>query len=141
VEGVGRHMDDEQDPTWDEAVAAFEAATPVELVRPLRKITVAYRYADGTFTATSPDLRGFEVSGSSLSETKRLVALNLRGFLDPTVELLEREPSPEPTIGTAPAGRSRLKASSGPGVFVVNTFSSARAFISPVKASMQQVQA
>jgi hypothetical protein len=37
-------MDDEDDLTWDEAVAALEAAEPVELVRPERRVTVIYRH-------------------------------------------------------------------------------------------------
>lgn len=93
-------MDDEPDPTWEAAIAAFEAATPARVARPPRQLTVLYRYADRTFTATSPDLTGFEVSGPNLDLTRRLVQQDLAAFLDPAVEVIERYPAPEPQIGT-----------------------------------------
>ena len=140
VEDVGTQMDDEPDPTWDEAVAVFEAATPVELVRGPREITVVYRYADGSFTATSPDLTGFAISGRSLHETRDLVRQDLAGFLDPAIKVIERFPAPEPEIVTA-ASRSWLKAGSLPGVIVVSSLSAGRAFISSARASVRQVRA
>lgn len=138
VEDVGTQMDDEPDPTWDEAVAVFEAATPVELVRGPREITVVYRYADGSFTATSPDLTGFEVSGQSLHETRGLVQQDLAGFLDPAVKVIERFPAPEPEIVTA-ASRSWFKTASLAAI-VVTSRSAGRAFISSTRASVRRVR-
>jgi hypothetical protein len=140
VEGMGRDMDDEPDPTWDEAVAAFEAATPVELVRPPREITVVYRYADGSFTASSLDLAGFEVSGRSLHEIRELVRQDLVGFLDPAVKVIERYPPPEPQIATA-AGRSWFKPSSLPAAIVVTSCTAGRAFVSSAQATLRRVRA
>jgi predicted RNase H-like HicB family nuclease len=93
VTEVGRNADDEREPTWEEAVAALEAASPVEVVRPLREITVIYRYADGIFTATSPEIKGFRTSGPSLHETRGLVRQDLERFLDPAVKVRERFPA------------------------------------------------
>jgi hypothetical protein len=89
--GASKEYDDE--PTWDEAAAAFDAATPVELVRSPRQVTVVYRYTDGLFTATSPDLRGFRATGRTLLEVKDLVSQDLSEFLDPAVEVMERLPA------------------------------------------------
>jgi hypothetical protein len=139
VESVNRRMDDEPDPTWDEAVAAFQAATPVELVRGPRRIAVVYRYANGTFTATSPDIAGFEISGPSLDQTRRLVQQDLIGFLDPAVEVIERYPTPEPQIATA-AGCSRFVLDSQPGI-VVTSSGAGRAFVSPGRSSTRRVRA
>lgn len=55
-----------------------------------REIAVVYRYADGRFTATSPDLTDLEISGRSLDETRKLVRQDLAGFLDPAVKVIER---------------------------------------------------
>jgi len=85
------HDDNEPEPTWEEAHVAFETAEPAELVRPARKLRVVYRYADGSWSATSPDLEGFEVTGPSLAETKAKAAEDLAAFLDPAVELDEQE--------------------------------------------------
>jgi hypothetical protein len=140
VEGVGRHMEDDQEPTWEEAVAEFEAAAPVELVRPPRKFTVVYRYTDGIFTATSPALRSFELTGRSLHETRELVKRDLGEFLDPEVEVEERYPASVPA--TAAASSSRLDAPSLPGVLTVSSVAGAtRAFISAAKASLRRVRA
>lgn len=141
VEDVGKHADDEPEPTWDEAVAAFEAATPVELVRPPQQITVVYRYADGSFTATSPDLTGFGISGRSLHETRGLVKQDLAGFLDAAVKVMERFPGPEPEIVTAAASRSWLKAGLLPGIIVVSSRSVSRAFVSSARASVRRIRA
>lgn len=81
----------EPEPTWEEAHAAFEAAEPAELVRPARKLRVIYQLGDGNWTATSPDLEGFEVTGVRLAETKARAAEALDAFLDPAVELDEKE--------------------------------------------------
>jgi hypothetical protein len=94
-----RQDDNEPDLSWEDAVAEFEAGEPVELVRPPRKITIVYRYTDGRFYATSPDLTGFEVSGPNLYETKQLVREDLARYLDPTVEFGERFPTPNRTEG------------------------------------------
>jgi hypothetical protein len=81
----------EPEPTWEEAHAAFEAAEPAELVRPARKLRVIYQLSGENWTATSPDLEGFEVTGISLAETKARTAEVLGAFLDPAVELDEKE--------------------------------------------------
>jgi hypothetical protein len=132
---VGRSMDDEDDPTWDEAVAAFDAATPVELLRSPRQVTVVYRYADDVFTATSPELRGFRITGRSLHEAKALVRHDLEGFLDPAIEVLEHVPAGGPESCTATAGHSLFfRASSLPGLIVLSSSGTARTFISPARA-------
>jgi hypothetical protein len=140
VESVGRDIDNEPDPTWEEAIAAFRAATPARVVRPPRQLTVVYRYADGTFTATSPDLRGFKVSGSSLYEAQQLVRDDLADFLDPVVKVVERYPSPEPEIGTV-ASRSRFEMFSVPGAIEVSTSGAGRAFVSPTRAALRRERA
>jgi hypothetical protein len=140
VEDMGRHTDDEPDPTWEEAVASFEAATPVRVVRPLRQLTVVYRYADGIFTATSPDLTGFEVSGRSLYETRNLVQQDLAGFLDPAVEVIEFYPAPEPQFATV-TSCSRFVFNSSPGIVSVTSSGVGRAFISPGRATARRVRA
>jgi hypothetical protein len=83
----------DRDPTWEEAVAQFRTAKPVELVRPARKVVIQYRYEHGSFSAISPDLTGFEVTGASLPAVKALVREKLESYLDRGVELDEREPS------------------------------------------------
>ena len=82
----------DDEPTWDEAVAAFGTGTPVQLVRPGRKITIRYCYEDGHFKATSPQVTGFEAVGTDLQETRDLVRQRLDTWLDPTVELDEITP-------------------------------------------------
>jgi hypothetical protein len=141
VEDVDKYTGDEPEPTWDEAVAAFETATPVELVRPRRHVTVVYRYADGSFTATSPDLTGFGISGRSLRETIELVKQDLAGFLDPAVEILERFPDPEPEIVTTAVSQRWSKVGPLPGVVLVSSRSASRAFVSSTRASLRQVRA
>ena len=81
----------ELEPSWEEAHTAFAAAEPAELVRPARKLRVVYQRVGGSWTATSPDLEGFEATGVSLEETKARAAEDLSAFLDPAVELDERE--------------------------------------------------
>jgi hypothetical protein len=85
----------DRDPTWDEAVAEFRTAERVKLVRPPRKVIICYRYEGRRFHATSPDLTGFEADAKSLPEIKTLVRKRLESYLDPAVELDEREPSSE----------------------------------------------
>jgi hypothetical protein len=129
VEDMPRHMDDDQEPepTWEEANAAFEAAEPAELVRPARKLIVVYRYADGLWSATSPDLEGFEVSGPNLYAVKARAAEDLAAFLDPAVALEERVAEPATTL--APRQKLRITAGSA-NVVTVNTSSRSRTFIS-----------
>jgi predicted RNase H-like HicB family nuclease len=119
--------DDEPEPSLDDMVAAFEAAQPVELVRSRRKLIVEYRYEDGHWRATSPDLMGFEVSGRSLHEIRQRVKADLAGYLDPEVELDERAPDPAATRG---ASRSRVTAAP---VVITNssTTSRSRIVVSP----------
>lgn len=81
----------EPEPSWDEAHAAFAAGEPAELVRPTRQLRVVYQRVGGSWTATSPDLEGFEVTGVSLEEVKTRAADDLSAFLDPAVELDEKE--------------------------------------------------
>jgi hypothetical protein len=136
VTDVGRNMDDEDEPTWDEAVASFDAATPVELARSPRQVTVLYRYANGVFTATSPELGGFRITGRSLPEAMGLVRHGLEGFLDPAVKVLERFPSAGPENCTAAAGHGLVfRASPPPGLIVLSSSGTARTFISPARAS------
>ena len=129
VEDMAGHMHDdhEPEPTWEEANAAFEAAEPAELVRPARKLVVVYRYADGCWSATSPDLEGFGVVGLSLSEVKAKAAEDLAAFLDPAVELDERVV--EPAVTRAPRQKFLIVTGAG-NVITVDTSSRSRAFIS-----------
>jgi hypothetical protein len=126
---VVRDMQDghEREPTWEEAHGAFEAAEPAELVRPARKLHVVYRYADGSWTATSPDLEGFEVMGPSLAETKARAAGDLAAFLDPAVELVEKEP--ETTFKFAPP-RTLEVVNGGEVIVRTDTSNSSRSYVS-----------
>lgn len=117
----------EPEPTWEEANAAFEAAEPAELVRPARKLVVVFRYADGCWNATSPDLEGFGVAGLSLPEVKAKAAEDLAAYLDPVVELDERVA--EPAVTLAPRQKFRVVAGAG-NVITVGTSSRSRAFVS-----------
>jgi len=121
------HDDQEPEPTWEEASAAFEAAEPAEVIRPARKLVVVYRYADGCWNATSPDLQGFEVVGQSLSVVKAKAAEDLATFLDPAVELEERVA--EPAVTCAPRQKFRIF-SGGGNVITVGTRGRSRAFVS-----------
>lgn len=100
---MARHVESESepDPTWEEAVAEFEAGEPVELVRSPRKVMIDYRYIDDRWWATSSALAGFVVSAASLPEAKALVAAELAGYLDPAVRLDERVVEPVITRGAA----------------------------------------
>jgi predicted RNase H-like HicB family nuclease len=117
-----RHDDDRPDLSWEDAVAEFEGGEPVELVRPPRKVTIVYRYTDGQFYASSPDLTGFEVSGASLHETRQLAKQDLAGYLDAAIELVERIPRPNPTTRGA---RSRSRVTRG-GSFVLSAGTAGR---------------
>jgi hypothetical protein len=44
----------------------------VEIERPYRKVTIQYRYVDGRFYATSPDLTRFDITGLSLYQITQL---------------------------------------------------------------------
>jgi len=129
VEDMAGNMRDhhEPEPTWVEANAAFEAAEPAELVRPARKLVVVFRYADGCWSATSPDLEGFGVAGLSLPEVKAKAAEDLAAYLDPAVELDERVAEPAVTLG--PRQKFRVVAGAG-NVITVGTSSRSRAFVS-----------
>lgn len=141
VTKVGTDLEDEREPTWDEAVATLDAAAPVEVVRSPRKVTVMYRYADGIFTATSPEVKGFRTTGRSLHETRRLVSQDLRGFLDPAVEIVERIPAADPEVRTAAVGRGWVNASALHGISVPSSSSGGRAFVSSVRASLRRTRA
>jgi predicted RNase H-like HicB family nuclease len=129
VKEMRGHVDNDQepDPTWEEAIAAFEAAEPAELTRPARKLAVVYRYVDGRWSATSPDLEGFDVMGLSLSEVRAKAAESLAAFLDPAVELDEHVVEPAATY----APRQRFRIFSGGGnLITVGSRGRGRAFIS-----------
>lgn len=140
VTDVDSNVDDEREPTWDEALAAFKAASPVELVRPPRQVTVIYRYADGRFTATSPEIRGFRTSGPSLHETRSLVRQDLDRFLDPPVNVLERFPAADPEIRTTAAGTGWVDPLALPGIMTLSSSGTARTFISSARASLRRVR-
>lgn len=129
VEDMAGHMrdDHEPEPTWEEANAAFETAEPAELVRPARNLVVVYRYADGRWSATSPDLEGFGVAGLSLSEVKAKAAEDLASFLDAAVELDEHVV--EPAVTLAP-GQKFLIVTTGGNVITVDTSSRSRTYFS-----------
>lgn len=141
VSDMGTDMDDEREPTWEEAVATFNKAAPVELVRSPRKITVVYRYADGVFTATSPDVKGFRATGANLHEAKAAAREDLDRFLDPAVEVLERVPGPDPEICTAAAGRNWRTSRSLPGILVLSSSGTAGTFVSSPRGPRLRVRA
>jgi hypothetical protein len=72
--------------TWEEARAGFQ---PAEVVRGDRGLTVEYRWQGNRWTATSPDLDGFEVSASSLPQLKTAARAVLDDWLDPAVQVRE----------------------------------------------------
>lgn len=77
---------EDQPVSWEEARVGFK---PAELVRGERSLTVEYRCQGDRWTATSPDLDGFEVSASSLSQLKTAVHAVLDDWLDPAVQVSE----------------------------------------------------
>jgi hypothetical protein len=87
--------------TWEEARAGFE---PAQLVRGERTLAVEYRQDGNRWTATSPDLDGFEVSASTLPHLKTAARAVLDGWLDPAVlvdevEIHEARPPVTQTAG------------------------------------------
>ena len=76
--------------TWEEALAAFEAATPVKVVRSPRTVTVEYRHEGGAVIATSPELPGLQRSGRNLDEARSAMRDLLEPFLDLGVTIAER---------------------------------------------------
>jgi hypothetical protein len=141
VTEVGRKVVDEREPTWEEAVAAHEAGTPVEIVRPKRQVTVVYRYTDGVFTATSPQLRSLRATGANFQETRRLARQDLDRFLDPAVDVVEIPPRTDPQICTAAAGRGQFNASSLLLMLVPSSSGTGRAFVSSSRISQRRVPA
>ena len=142
VTDVDRRMDDEGEPTWDEAVAAFDAATPVELARSPRQVTVVYRFVDGAFMATSPEMRGLRFAGRSLPEVRALVRQDLEGFLDPAVRVVERLPARGPQTCTAAAGHGVFFDASPPsGLMVLSSSGTARTFMAPARISTKRIAA
>jgi hypothetical protein len=94
--------------TWGEARGGSE---PAEVVRGQRSLTVEYRHHGDRWTATSPDLDGFEVTASTLPQLKADAHTVLDDWLDPSVQvnaIVIDEAEPQPT--TRP--KSRIKASS-----------------------------
>lgn len=121
--------DAEPEPTWDEAVAAFEAGRQVDLVRSPRKLIIEYRYADGSWHATSPDLASFEMSGSSLYGIRQQVKAELQDYLDPAVTLAEQVPDEAETVGA-----SRSQVLNAPAVITDSTsVSRNRTAVSPTR--------
>jgi predicted RNase H-like HicB family nuclease len=141
VNDMGTDMDDEPDPTWEEAVAAFEAAEPVEVVRPPRTVNVVYQYAAGVFTATSPELRGLRMTGRSLDETMGLVRASLDGWLDPAVTVEEHLPAPEPQVSTSSGGFGWLKGIPLSAIARLSSTGAGRAFVSAARAGQQRAGA
>ena len=139
VKDVGRDMDDNYEPTWDEAVAALASAEPVEVVRSPRRIIVVYRYADGVFTATSPDVKGFRASGGSLDEARLHAKQDLADFLDPAVKVVEIYSRPERE--TAACGHSWFRSESSAALVVLSTEGTASTYMSPARASVRRVPA
>lgn len=70
--------------TWEDARAGFE---PGQLERGNRSLTVEYRHHGDRWTATSPDLDGFEVSAPTLPELKTAADAVLNDWLDPAVQV------------------------------------------------------
>ena len=95
--------------TWEEARVGFK---PAELVRGTRSLTVEYRQHGDRWTATSPDLDGFEVGASSLWQLETAARAVLDEWLDPAVQIREVvEGQVEPShAGTARRGaKSRAR--------------------------------
>jgi hypothetical protein len=81
---------DRDDLTWEQAVADFEAATPAEVVRPPRTVDVIYQYLGRRWRASSPSVRGFDVSADSLDQVREIARSSLTDYLDPAITLSER---------------------------------------------------
>lgn len=98
---VTSERDEADDLSWDEAVAMFESAAPIEVEWGPRALHVEYRRRPGGWRATSPEVQGFNILGVSLADTKRRVHEDLASWLDPGVEVIERQIAP-PKTTTAP---------------------------------------
>jgi predicted RNase H-like HicB family nuclease len=81
---------DEPAPSWEQAVAEFEAGEPGEVVPAPQTIMVIYQYLAGKWHAYSPSIKGFEAQGRSFAETRAAVRADLGGYLHPLVALDER---------------------------------------------------
>ncbi len=140
VTDMGADTEDEREPTWDEAMAALDAAAPLQVVRSPRQVTVVYRYAGGVFTATSPEVKGFRVTGTTLSEVKRIARGDLGKFLDPSVQIAERGPNGSSGVCTVAASRSRLKFAAFDGisgVIVLSSSGTAGSFVASARTSRE----
>lgn len=135
VTDVSKNAVGEREPTWEEAVATQAAATPVEVVRPKRQVTVVYRYEGGVFTATSPQLRSLRVTGSTLQKAKNLVKQDLDRFLDQEVNVVEIAPPADPQICTKASGRGMFQAGPLSILIVPSSSGSSRAFVSASRKS------
>lgn len=82
----------DREPTWEEARAAFDAAEPVEVIRPPRRITVRYHLASKVYVAGSPEIPGFWAYGDTLDEVMAVGRERLASWLDPAVEIVEELP-------------------------------------------------
>jgi predicted RNase H-like HicB family nuclease len=131
VTDVGSNVEDEREPTWEDAVKARAGGTPVEVVRPRRRITVVYRYRDGAVIASSPQLRSLRATGATLEEARRLVREDLDRFLDPEVEIHEDLPHTEPRPCTVAAGRSWMYLLDSSVILAASSSGTARSFITP----------
>jgi len=81
---------EESEPDYAEALAAFEAAEPAEVVRPPRAILIEYRCDDDGWHATSPQIDGLFADGPVLAEVQRTVCKRLAEWLDPAVNVTFR---------------------------------------------------
>jgi hypothetical protein len=91
--------------TWEEARAGFE---PAELVRAQRSLTVEYHHHGDHWTATSPDLDGFEVSASTLPQLKTAARAVLDDWLDPAVQVNAVEiDEAQPAVTSGPRRRAK----------------------------------
>ncbi|MEV0592030.1 hypothetical protein [Nonomuraea cavernae] len=73
--------------TYEQAADRLaQRGTAQRPVRPQRTVEIAYREnVDGSWTATSPQLRRLREQGQSLSDAERLVDDRLNGWIDPEV--------------------------------------------------------
>lgn len=125
----------EPDPSWEGALADWDAGEPADLKRPSRKVTIVYRYIDCQFQASSPDLTGFHVTGQSLHEIKQLVRADLGDYLDSSVELDERMPRQDPD--TEGASRQVVSAYGGGLLLSPTSNGRSRAFTSPSRVRVR----
>jgi hypothetical protein len=84
----------DNDPSWGEAVAAFDTATPALLGRcPSRTLVIDLAWDGNEWTATSTDLEGFKVRGTDREWVVLYSRASLRGWLDPAVKVKFRDTS------------------------------------------------